>query len=185
MNIVKMSGGLVAVACLLATGCAPTHVAASRGMIAVGYKPVAGMGTDGTTSADVSALRDTEVRACAEVPELDRDSGPFGRRDRIAYVEEIRDRLYPKQMTQTFGIAVYIRATPGVTEQWLGRVIECHKAHAALAGTSDAADPLVGTDARVKIDSTATGFRVAITSPNLETARALLEKGHLLFPSGS
>jgi hypothetical protein len=160
-------------------------------MFAVGYQPAPGFGTDGTTAtseqfATAAALRDAEVSACIEVPDADRDGGPFAHRDLIEYVEEVRDRLYPKQMAQTFGIAVYVRATPGITEQWLGRVIKCHQAHLAVAGASDnAADPLVRADARIKIDSTPTGFRVAITSPDLDTARALVEKGHALFPSGS
>jgi hypothetical protein len=153
-------------------------------MIAVGYQPVAGFASDGTAAVESKSLRDAELGACAEVPEADRDGGPFARRDRIVYVEEVRDRVYPKQMAQTFGIAVYIRATPGVTEQWLGRVITCHQAHAAATGVRDAADPLVGSDARIKIDATPTGFRVAITTPNLDAARALLEQGHALFPAG-
>jgi hypothetical protein len=158
-------------------------------MFAVGYQAPPGFTAEGTTSAEQLAtarsLRDAELGACVEVPDADRDGGPFARRDRIAYVEEVRDRVYPKQMPQTFGIAVYIRATPGVTEQWLGRIIKCHQAHYATVGTADVADPLVGVDARVKIDSTPTGFRVAITSPDLDVARALVEKGHALFPSGS
>jgi hypothetical protein len=190
MNIVKMSGGVVAFACVLAAGCAPTQTAASRAVFATGYPPAAGFGTDVATPTEqyvaANSLREAERSACVEVPEADRDGGPFMRRDRIAYVEEVNDRLYPKQMAQTFGIAVYVRATPGLTEQWLGRVIKCHQAHAAVAGASDdTTDPLIGADSRIKIDPTPEGFRVAITSPDLATARALVAKGHALFPSGS
>jgi hypothetical protein len=190
MNIVRMSGGLVAFALVLASGCAPTHTSASRGMFAVGYQPAPGFGTDGPTPSEqfgaAKALRDAEVSACIEVPDADRDGGPFAHRDLIQYVEEVRDRLYPKQMAQTFGIAVYVRATPGITEQWLGRVIKCHQAHLAVAGSSDnAADPLVRADVRIKIDSTPEGFRVAITSPDLDVARDLVARGNALFPSGS
>ncbi len=180
MNIVKMSGGLVAFACLLATGCTPARTSASRGTIAVGSP---GFGVEATT-ADARSARDEEASACAEVPDADRVGGPFARRDRIENVEEVRDRVFPKQLPQTFGIAVYIRATPGVTEQWLGRVIRCHQKRAAAAGAI-AGDPLVGTDARIKVDTTPTGFRVAITSPDLEVARSLLDKAQGLSPNGT
>jgi hypothetical protein len=123
-----------------------------------------------------------ETIACAEVPDVDRDQGPFGRRDRIERVEEVRERTFPKAPPQLVGAAVYVRATPGVTEQWLGRVVECHLAHrAALGGlASDAATSPFAEDARVSVSSTPTSFRVAITSPDLEVARSVVAKAERL-----
>jgi hypothetical protein len=139
---------------------------------------IVAMGCDSTRPAVMSGSVRPESVACAEVPELDRDQGPFARRDRIERVEEVRERLFPKAPPQLVGAAVYVRATPGVTEQWLGRVVECHLAHrAALGGlASDAATSPFAEDARVAVSATPTSFRVAITSPDLEVARSVLAK---------
>jgi hypothetical protein len=123
-----------------------------------------------------------ESVACAEVPDLDRDQGPFARRDRIERVEELRERTFPMAPPQLVGAAVYVRATPGVTEQWLGRVVECHLAHRAAQGglASDAATSPFAEDARVSVSSTSTSFRVAITSPDIEVARSVAAKAERL-----
>jgi hypothetical protein len=132
-------------------------------------------------SAPRMAPADAERAACAEVPDADRDQGPFARRERIVSVSEVRDKVYPKAPPQLVGAAVYVRATPGVTEQWLGRVIECHLAHRAAAGdlASDRSSPF-SENARVSVSSTSTMFRVAITSPDIDVARSVLAKSERL-----
>src|SRR5580692_8662110 len=86
-------------------------------------------------------LRDRERFACAEVPDAERDLGPFARRDRIMDVQAVQDRVFPKAPPRLFGVSVVLRATPGVTEPWLGRVIECHLAHYAVVGANAASAP--------------------------------------------
>jgi hypothetical protein len=133
-------------------------------------------------SAALVASPEYERAACAEVPDQDRDQGPFARRDRIVGVEELREKTYPKAPPQPIGAAVYLRATPGVTEQWVGRVIDCHLAHRAVAGDRavDRDSPLYVADTSVHVSSTPTAFRVAITSYDLDAARSVIEKANRL-----
>jgi hypothetical protein len=139
---------------------------------------LAGIGCESSRPAAAPGLAVSESVSCAEVPDADRDQGPFARRDRIDHVEEVRERLFPKAPPQLVGAAVYLRATPGVTEQWLGRVIECHLAHRAAVGglAADAAVSPFAENARVSVSSTRTSFRVAITSPDIEVARSVVAK---------
>ncbi len=187
MNIVKTSLAIapLIMGSLLVGGCA-TETAAFRGMTAVDHERAAGgQGPDGATAAEHAAaakrLRDAELAACAEVPDADRDQGPFARRERITGVEEVRDRVYAKGMKQPFGVVVYLRATPGVTEQWVRRVTECHLAHHAVVGWNDSerVSPL-SEDARIAVSTTGTGFRVSITSPDVDVARSVIRKASTL-----
>ncbi len=97
--------------------------------------------------------------------------------------EEVRDRLYPKASPQLFGVNFTLRATPGVTEQWLSRVIGCHLAHYAVVGASSfpAPSPLLVPGARIQVSSTADGFRVTITSRDIDVAREVRDSGRSLF----
>jgi hypothetical protein len=145
---------------------------------------LAGAGCESTRPAAAPGLAsaDSEKAACAEVPDADRDLGPFAHREHIDRVEEVREKLFPKAPPQLVGAAVYVRATPGVTEQWLGRVIECHLAHRATLGTlaTDRAASPFAENAQVAVSSTPTSFRVAITSPDIEVARSVVAKAERL-----
>jgi hypothetical protein len=135
----------------------------------------------GATSPQVSPA-DVERAACAEIPDADRDQGPFGRRERIIRVDELREKIYPKAPPQPVGAAVYLRATPGMTEQYLGRVIECHLAHRALVGENvpDRDSPLYADKATISVSSTATAFRVSIKSLRGDVARSVIESANKL-----
>jgi hypothetical protein len=136
------------------------------------------------TQARPASAADRERAACAEISDSDRDGGPFARRDRVVRVEPLLQTVSPKAPAPPAGVAIYLRATPGVTEQWVGRLVECHVAHhVALAATGGGDDPLAVEDARVAVSSTATEFRVAITSPNVERARRILRAGSALSPN--
>ncbi len=134
-----------------------------------------------TTGAQPRAATaaEQERAACAEISDAERDAGPFARRDRIVGVEPIHQVVSPKAPAPIAGVAVYLRATPGMTEQWLGRVIECHVAHrSALAASSN--DPLLVGDARIAVSTTPTAFRVAITSNDQESAQRIFVAGNAL-----
>ena len=169
---------IVGATCLAAAGCA-TQTSAFRRMGAEEHERAAAL--DPTASADHLAaardLRRLELAACVDVPEVDRERGPFARRERIAEVDIVHDKLYPKWPAQAVGVSVALRAAPGMTEQWVGRVLECHLAHRALVGAtaSQQACPLDAEDTRVAVSSTSTGFRVAITSRDPAVARSVID----------
>lgn len=113
--------------------------------------------------------------------------GPFAHRERIVAVEQVQDRVFPKAPLRPFGIAVTIRATPGVTEQWMGRVIQCHVAHHEVIGAAGepASSPLLTTGAHIVVSSTSTGFKISITSADYDTAQTVIERGRALTTNAS
>jgi hypothetical protein len=137
----------------------------------------------GATAAEhldaARTLRGVERAACAEVPDVERDQGPFARRDRIVALEEVRDRTFPKAPPQLFGVALTVRATPGMTEEWLGRLIQCHVAHYAVVGVASSPEPspLLVSGAVIRVSSTGLGFRVSVTSSDIDVAREVLNAG--------
>jgi hypothetical protein len=174
-------------------GCTGTQSATFRGMTAADHERAAqgGVDQDGVTPGDHLAaaqrLRSAEQFACVEMPDGVRSLGPFEHRDWIMGVEEVRDRVFPKASPQPFGIAVYLRATPGVTEQWISRIIQCHLAHYAVVGVAAADEwcPLLVNKAKIAVSSTPVGFRIEITSPDIAIARVVIAKGQALSPSAS
>jgi len=186
------SSGYVAAIATIATiggiGCA-TQADQFRRMSAEDHERAAGSPSadESRAAADdhlgaARRLREMEQAACAEVSDADRDQGPFAHRDRITGVELLRDRPYPKEMLQPAGVAIYMRASAGLTEQWLGRVLECHLAHHAVVGDRIAGrpSPLLVDDARVSLSSTVDGFRIAITARDVSAAREIIERTHAL-----
>src|SRR5579859_8138955 len=76
------------------------------------------------------ALRDAEARACAGVPDVDRDMSPFDHREDItgvtAYNTPAQGGAERKQgVTKLQGAVVTFRAVPGMTAEWLQRVVDC------------------------------------------------------------
>jgi hypothetical protein len=73
-----------------------------------------------------AALREAEARSCAGVPAEDRDISPFYHREDIDRVERIQKESFgPGGL---LGARVVFRAKPGLTAEWLQRVMDCHLA---------------------------------------------------------
>jgi hypothetical protein len=177
----------IAVASLVTAGCATTQTAAFHRMTAEDHERAGSVGARDAEDAlahmaAAHDLRRAEQAACFEVPDAERDAGPFARREQIAGVEVLRERANTKAAVQPVGVAIYLRTAPGMTEQWIGRVIECHLAHQAVVGTrlAEQACPLSVEDARIGLSSTPTGFRVSITSKDVTVARSLIDRCHAL-----
>jgi hypothetical protein len=173
-----------AVAFVAAAGCG-TQSSEFRAMSAADHEAAARATTDSTLAQEhvdaANRLRSDELAACYGVPDTDRDLGPFARTDGVTGVEVVRDRgVFPKAAPVPVGVSVYLRAEPGVTEQWLGRVVACHMAHLAVVGQGPRPSPLGVRRADVTVSSTPNGFRVTITSHNSEIARSVVDQGREL-----
>jgi|CZKU01.1.fsa_nt_gi hypothetical protein len=182
-----MAGGaILAVASLVATGCA-AQSSAYRQMSAVDHEAAARAASPADAEGHLQAaklLRDEEQSACYQVPDADRARGPFADADRVSGVEIVRDRgVFPKGPLEPVGVAVSLRAEPGMTQQWLGRVIACQMAHVAVVGHVSGASPLSVANTQVAVSSTATGFRVTVTSRDRDVVRLVLGKGQELADS--
>jgi hypothetical protein len=129
-------------------------------------------------------LRDTEARACAGIPERDRDESPFLRSEDIDSVAPLYAPLSPKSGAQRLvGATVHFRAVPGMTAEWLQRIVECHIARNAALGYEMPEMnecPLMVKGATATVTSTGNGFAVNVRSDDFETATAIRRRADAL-----
>lgn len=130
------------------------------------------------------ALREAEARACAGVPEADRDESPFDRREDIEGIEKLYVTQGGKQPTRRLeGAVVEFRAVPGLTSQWLQRVVDCHLARNAALGhevPEMLSCPLVPKGARATVVPTQRGFAVEIRGADTEAAAEIARRAEML-----
>jgi hypothetical protein len=181
MNTKNVTGVItLAAAAVLTAGCG-TQSAAFRQMSAADHESASLAQTDPAVAQEhmdaARRLRGDEQAACYHVPDADRLDGPLTA-ERIASVEVIRDHgVFPKGQLVPVGVRVYLLAEPGLTQEWLGRVVACHMAHVAVTGQQAMHSPLAVPGSSVSVSPTGNGFEVTIMSKNTEVARAIVEKG--------
>jgi hypothetical protein len=131
------------------------------------------------------ALRDVEARACIGLSDDDRDRSPFTRREDIASVEPLYTSTSSSKGSygRMQGALVTFRAVPGMTAQWLQRIVDCHLARNAALGhdVPEMPDcPLVPKDVTAQVTATSTGFAVAVRSDDPATANEVLRRARVL-----
>lgn len=131
------------------------------------------------------ALRDAEAQACAGIADEDRDISPFEHTEDIASVTPlmITDDRNETPNEQMKGAVVTFRAVPGLTAEWLQRVIDCHLGRNASLGhvvPEMPNCPLVPNGARARVSSTGSGFAVEIRSDTPAVAREILDRAQRL-----
>ena len=136
------------------------------------------------------ALRDAEAVACLGLSESNRDMSPFAHREDIAGVEVVvtggassASASSPRSIPQTRGAIVVFRATPGMTAQWLQRVVDCHLARNAALG-HDAREmpycPLMPKDVAAHVTPRESGFAVEVTSSEATTVQEIVRRAQAL-----
>ena len=115
---------------------------------------------------------------CAGLADANARKSPF-EVTQVVGVEPIREATAPKRLPTLVGATLYVAATPGLTTEWLGRMIECHAAQAA-GGTADRPDPLAVGPAKVDVFATRDGFGVTIRGSDLDAGRAILQQSKAL-----
>lgn len=141
------------------------------------------------------ALRDAESRACVGVPNADRDESPFDHREDVESVEPLYvgtsgGKTSSKRLV---GATVAFRAVPGMTAQWLQRVVDCHLARNAALGhdvPEMAYCPLVPKGASATVVANRAGFAVNIQGDTQESVQEILRRAQGLTqpsarPSGA
>ena len=86
------------------------------------------------------AVREAEQRFCSGIPPEDRDMSPFHHREDITVVGTVKagPGIYAGAGgTSPNGARVAFRAVPGLTGEWLQRVVDCHLARNAVIGAAD------------------------------------------------
>jgi hypothetical protein len=132
-----------------------------------------------------ASLRAAEARACAGISPADRDASPFERVEDIASVAPYReDRGTPRSpRLRTAGAIVTFRAVPGMTAEWLQRLVDCHLARNAALGhqvPEMPACPLVPKGVTARVESTGDGFAVIVRADDEATAREVLARAERL-----
>lgn len=132
------------------------------------------------------ALRAAEDTACAGISPEDRDISPFFYTDDIATVAPLTVHRGGKTPnSETVGAVVTVRAVPGLTSEWLQRIVDCHIARSAALGHDVPTMPdcpLVPKGASATVHSTGTGFTVEIRSSENEAASDILARARRLVP---
>ena len=135
------------------------------------------------------ALREAEQRFCSGIPAEDRDMSPLHHREDITVVDtkKAEPGAYgtPGAYYSPNGARVAFRAVPGLTGEWLQRVVDCHLARNAVVGSADATMsycPLAVPHATANVISTGKGFAVDITSDNPESIKEIIKRAQALKP---
>lgn len=129
------------------------------------------------------ALRDAEARSCVNVPEGDRDVSPFYHRADIVSAVPLRQSL-PYGGGPVIGAEIVFASLPGMTGEWLQRVVDCHLARDAVLG--DVAKkgmpycPLVVPHVKATVRSLGNGFAVDITSDEENSVREIIARAERL-----
>jgi hypothetical protein len=140
--------------------------------------------------AAAESLRQAEAQACSGLAESDRDTSPFDHREDITTVTPATmmvPRGAKSQTSQVVGATVGFRAVPGLTAEWLQRIVDCHIARNNSLGNSMpemSYCPLVPKGVSAKVSSTGNGFDVTIQSNDPTSAQEVLRRAQAL-KSGS
>lgn len=143
--------------------------------------------------AGSAALRAAEGRACVGIDADDRDISPFEHTEDIAGVAPLKipnpNSVGKLPNEALVGATVTFRAVPGMTAEWLQRVVDCHLARNASLGhvvPEMPNCPLVPNGATATVASTGSGFAVSIRSNDPSTAKEILARAQrLVSPTGT
>jgi hypothetical protein len=93
--------------------------------------------------------------------------------------------LGKSKSTRTAGAEITFQAVPGLTAEWLQRVVDCHLARNAAIGHEAASAemahcPLTLRGVTAKVRSTGDGFVVAVRADDAATAQEILRRAEPL-----
>ena len=131
------------------------------------------------------ALRDAEASACAGLSADDRDTSPFAHTADIQSVAKLEQRAATYADTQGTdgGATIVFRAAPGLTTEWLQRIVNCHIARNSAAG-HDMPEmpycPLVPRGVQANVRSVGDGFAVDVVSKDPATAAEIWRRAQQL-----
>jgi hypothetical protein len=132
------------------------------------------------------ALRQAEATACVGLSEDDRAMSPFEHHADIAGVEPFTHAITSNKtgtVQRQAGATVTFRAVPGLTAEWLQRLIDCHLARNAALGHEVPEMPncpLVPRGVVAHVRSAGGGFAVDVESDDTATASEILDRARRL-----
>lgn len=113
---------------------------------------------------------------------------PFAHREDIVSVVALRERVLgvgdEAPQEHVVGATVLFRATPGMTAEWLQRIVDCHLARNAALG-HDVPEmsycPLVLPGVTARARSTRGGFAIDVRADDRDTADEVLRRAQALL----
>ena len=132
------------------------------------------------------ALLDAESSACGGLSEDDRDTSPFDRREDLAGSEALQSTASGVKGAagpHLVGASVSVKAVPGLTKEYLQRLVNCHLARNASVGfvmPEMGSCPLSVKGATATVESAGPGFRVDIRADDGQAAEEILKKARAL-----
>ena len=155
--------------------------------------------TAGCAASRPYTLAEAEAQACAGLSDDELKNGPFARPAEIASVRPLLVEAFPRDDNpptyELGGAVVKVRASPGLTAEWLQRLVDCDLARSAAMAVSTAeppASPFAFRGASAYVHSTGDGFAIEISSNEPRVAREILasaervyQQPHLAAPSGA
>jgi hypothetical protein len=132
------------------------------------------------------SLRAAEASACAGLRAADRDTSPFERRASVIGVEDLRAHPASVKATQVStleGASITLRPEPGMTKEYLQRLVTCHVARNASMNFSMpemASCPLSVKGASATVESAGSAFRVDIKGDSKDSAEAIVGRARAL-----
>jgi hypothetical protein len=127
--------------------------------------------------------RQTEAAtACAGVPEAEMEANPL-QSTQVLSVTPLREPAFTGRGPRTLkGATVVVAATPGMTQQWLQRLLECNAAQRALTNTESDEEvcPLGLTKGVPTVSSLPDSFAVNLRTSDPSDAERLLKQCGLL-----
>lgn len=134
------------------------------------------------------ALQGAEARACTGIDDADRDVSPFAHGADIRSVSQFREEkvVGKNRVTRDAGATIVFRATPGLTVEWLQRIVDCHLARNAAVGhdmPEMAYCPLVPRGVQANVRSVGDGFAVDVRADDAETAEEIWRRAQQISPA--
>lgn len=131
------------------------------------------------------ALLAAEQRACAGINQEDRDMSPFRHTEDIVSATPLhRSEAHGKTaQSHLAGATVVFRAVPGMTEQWLERLLGCHAARVTALGHDTQPMPycpLMVDGASGSVRAVPGGFAVNVRAEDEAAAREILARAEKL-----
>lgn len=135
-----------------------------------------------------SALAEAESRACVGLSDEDRDISPFYHREDIESFSPLIEEFGSGKsvVKKEVGATIVFRALPGLTAEWLQRVVDCHLARAASMGHSMpemSYCPLEPKGVKAKVESAGNGFSVKVSGEDAATIAEIKKRAAALKAS--
>lgn len=142
-----------------------------------------GMAADHRDGSGV--LTAAEASACGGLDDEDRDASPFEHREDIVASEALQSSATGGKGTtaRLLGASVTLRAVPGLTKEYLQRLVNCHSARNASMGFAMpemAVCPLSVNGAKATVESSGPNFRIEIRADDTQAANEILRRAKAL-----